>query len=137
MGSLLACEAVDTPQQPSIERRIKAAITLAGLDFQQLADRINSNGYGERTLRRIADEHDPDRRPRASDLHVIAKACGVSDAFWTIDFSALAEPDLREEISELRDELEALALVVAQQAQQLRELHDRDRWRPPLANGPR
>jgi hypothetical protein len=92
--------------QPSIEQRIKAAMALAGIDYDEMADRIAAKKYGARTLRRIADPDDPNRTPQGPDLHVIARACRVSDAFWTVDFRHLEAPDLRAEVRLLEERFE-------------------------------
>jgi hypothetical protein len=71
-----------------VERRIRAAMTLAGVDFKGLADRIAERNLSESTLRRLgADE------PRATRVHLraIAEACELPyEFFTTADFSELA-----------------------------------------------
>lgn len=124
-------------EDPTTERRIRAAMALAGLNFQRLAERIGTPNYGAKTLANLASEHHTQRQPRPADLHIIGRACGVSDAFWTTDFGKLQDRQVADELNEIRDELEALALVVAQQAQQLRELRDQDHRREPPATDPR
>jgi hypothetical protein len=91
---------------PTIERRIRAAMTLAGLENEAaLATRIATKGYSARTLYRMLDPTDKKRPVRDTDLVAIGKACGVSDAFWTVDFQRIqALPDeaaLAEKVEQL------------------------------------
>lgn len=72
-------------------RRIRAAMELAGIDsFGELARRIDHDGLGERTLRKIADDNDATRSAQRLDLVAIADACGLPYEFFTIDFADLA-----------------------------------------------
>ena len=112
---------------PTKERRIEAAMALAGLDFDTLAERIATKNYGSRTLRRLANPKDTARPPRGPDLAVIAKACGVSEAFWTVDFSTLEEPDLRDQVSVLEQQVADLQDASQQALQAIEELQRRDR----------
>lgn len=116
---------MDPLSTPTLERRIKAAMALAGLDWDGLAERIDTPNYGPKTLYNIASETFEKRSARSADLHIIGKACGVSDAFWTIDFRELQEPVLRDELTRLSqrvDEIAAQAAAdAARQAQALRE----------------
>ncbi|MEJ7786414.1 MAG: hypothetical protein WKF96_16545 [Solirubrobacteraceae bacterium] len=109
---------------PTKEQRIAAAMALAGVDFKELARRIATKNYGARTLQRIANADDVDRPPRGPDLVLIGAACGVSDAFWTIDFSELEEPSLHDEVSRQGERLALLALTVDEHTQELRALRD-------------
>ena len=123
---------MDEARKPTIEGRIKAAMELAGLDFPALAARIATPNYGERTLRKIAEPNDHERPARTPDLHLIGRACGVSDAFWTIDFSRLEddEPALRDQLRALEARFDQLAAntasQMAQQEQALQEHRERD-----------
>jgi hypothetical protein len=110
--------------QPNIERRIRAAMELAGLSFIALAKRIATPNYGERTLRNMVNEAFTDRVASRADLALIGRACGVSDAFWTVDFRELEEPSLREEVTALSDQLADLAVVVGRQGEALRAFRD-------------
>lgn len=100
---------------PTLERRIKAAMELAGLDYDTLAERINTQNYGASTLRNIANPNHP-REARFADLIVIARACRVSEAFFRVDFLELEEPSLRAEVSRLRADLEELSLAFLRQS---------------------
>lgn len=78
-------QAQNSPQrvEPPIGRRIKAAMALAGINsFADLAERIDSRGMGERTLRKIADDRDEERVPRRGDLLLIAEITGVPISFF-------------------------------------------------------
>lgn len=121
---------MDDAAGPTKEQRIEAAMALAGIDFDELAKRIATKNYGSRTLRRIADPDDTGRPPRGPDLALIARACCVSEAFWTIDFSELEEPSLRDDLNRLDDRLSlALAEIggrMGQLEQSLQEHRDTD-----------
>ena len=121
----------DRDDQPTIERRIRAAMALAGLDWDGLAKRINMRNYGSKTLQNMVSESFAGRVPRPGDLILIARACGVSEAFWHVDFAALDEPTLRVDVSRLRADLEELSAdleglsrTVVQKAAELQEVRD-------------
>lgn len=93
-----------------VERRIRAAMTLAGLDFKELAERIGQRALGESTLRRL------NAQSSLTSFHytAIAEACEVSPSFFTIDFNRLpeleqpAESTSDDRLDEVFDRLEAL-----------------------------
>lgn len=122
---------MDEERQPTTEQRIKAAMALAGLDWDSLADRIGTPGYGAKTLKNMADPNNTTTRaPTDTDLLVIGSACGVSNAFWTVDFSALGvDQPLRAKFSALEERFDALAAetaaqMAAQMVQQERALQE-------------
>jgi hypothetical protein len=81
---------MDDPDH-STERRIRAAMALADLDFDELAERIDTKGLGERTLRKLADPADS-RGARPHELRLIAEACGVPDWFVAEGFARQGSP---------------------------------------------
>lgn len=94
-------------QEPfPIERRIRAAMVLAGVDFSELARRIGRQGMAARTLRGMAT---PEEKPVPQPHHLryIAEACGISPSFFTIDL-AMLDGETRAEIKDLRSRLEAV-----------------------------
>lgn len=125
------------PPDPIIEHRIKAAIELAGLTYETLANRIATPNYGAKTLQNIASPSFKSRVASDGDLLLIARACGVSDAFWTVDFRTLEDESLRAEVSDLRRELRKLATTVAQQSTELRALRGQGHRREPPGDDPR
>lgn len=109
---------------PSHEQRILAAMAIAGfvsklsrgtVDFDALAERIDAPKYGARTLRRIADPDDTDRAVTETDLMVIGAACGVSPAFWTVDFETIGLPNhvgLAEKVEALDREMDTVLRIL-------------------------
>lgn len=123
---------------PTIEQRISAAMALAGLDDEGLSKKIAANGsakkgYSARTIERIRNPKVTARVAEDPDLAVIAKACGVSPAFWTVDFRQLEEPSLQVAVSELQADVKKLGKTVAQQSRELRVLRDKGRQQEPHA----
>lgn len=97
-------------EEPPVKRRIRAAMVLADLDFQTLADRIDTRGLRARTLRKLADEND-DRAPRTFELDLIADACDTPRWFlahgWTAA-PAAEEPDRFADLERRMGDLESL-----------------------------
>jgi transcriptional regulator with XRE-family HTH domain len=85
-----------------IRRRVKAARALAGISVKELAERINQEGLGERTLRAL--EGDAGRAWRPMELQAVAQACGLPYEFFTVDFSSVFDRELR--VDDRLDELE-------------------------------
>ncbi len=119
---------------PTIERRIEAALALRGMKRADLS-RVLGRGYSERNLARIVSSTTP-READDRDLRTIAKACRVSDAFWTVDFTELEEASLRATVTDLRHGLRELTSQVAQHRRALRELLGRDPEEEPEADDP-
>lgn len=71
-----------------IRRRIRAARALAGITVDELSGRLDGQRLSTKTLGNI-ERGDRDARPM--ELRAIAAACGVSYAFFTVDFSTLPE----------------------------------------------
>lgn len=105
--------AMVTTDAPPIGRRIKAAMALAGLTIEDLADRIDQRGLGARTLRKLQDDDDS-REARTWELREIAKACDVPEWFLTSSAIPTYETpdtrpaDLQAQIDALREDLTAL-----------------------------
>lgn len=100
---------MDAPEF-TVERRIRAAMVLAGIDFDELARRVDQSGMASRTLRGMATPEDP-QVPQPHHLRYIAAACGLSPAFFTVDFSSLGdlpveEPEWAESLRQRMDRLE-------------------------------
>lgn len=100
-----------------IERRIRAAMWIAGLEFEDLAQRIDTPNLGIHTLRRL----NASKKPKATKLHLdaIAEACGVTTAFFSVDFSQLQATDdqpedVRELLASIELRLEALEREVSE-----------------------
>jgi transcriptional regulator with XRE-family HTH domain len=92
-----------------IGRRIKAARALGGYTSTEgLAEAINETGLGEKTLRKMEAG---ERHAEPSELHAIAHACGLPDAFFYADFhqalGATPPPDARAaaSIAEVTDQI--------------------------------
>lgn len=125
---------MEPPRPPTREDRLKAALALAGLPLSgdagwiTLAERIATPGYGYKTLKNMADpENTTTRAPTDTDLYVIGRACGVSEAFWTVDFAQLGEADVRALLNETRAELAGLSRTVADLSRQLAAIRDQRR----------
>jgi hypothetical protein len=96
-----------------LKRRMKAAIALAGITVEELAERIDRRGYGAKTHYNLQGE--AGGRPiLAQDQEVIAKACGLSPAFFTIDFSKLQAPADEDRIATLERQMAAVLQVIQQ-----------------------
>lgn len=100
------------------ERRIRAAMTLAGIDsFEDLARRIDSRNLGATTLRKLNDN------VRASlPRRAIADACGLPYQFFTVDFRRLSELAQAAASDAQPERLDALEQQVSQLATDLREV---------------
>ena len=81
-----------------VERRIRAAMWLAGLDFDQLAEKISLPKLGATTLRKL----DATRATRLQ-LQPIADACDVPYEFFTEGASATGGIDRIEKLIEVLD----------------------------------
>jgi hypothetical protein len=68
-------------ERDDIERRVRAALELAGLDFAELARKIDQPGYSERSLRNLNAEIPHSKRPGM--FAPIAQACGLPLEFFT------------------------------------------------------
>lgn len=82
-------------------RRIRAARVLAGLErVDDLADLIDTQGLRRDTLYSI----EAGKRPvRPHELRMIAEACGLPYAFFTVDFAALEEGTPDDRFARLED----------------------------------
>lgn len=81
-------QVMDDLSNYSIERRLRAAMVLAGIDsVGELARLIDARGLGERTLRKFQDPNDP-RQPRPHELEAITKALNVPPGFLLDDEAA-------------------------------------------------
>lgn len=96
-------------------------MALAAVDFTALAQLLSQEGMGARTLRAWADPKD-DKRPQAHHLRYIAEACGVSTAFFSVDFSTLGVAASEDEVTQLRERVERLE--AQDQARRLDQLAD-------------
>ena len=98
---------------PTAGDRIRAAMNLAGgIDFPELARRIDTPGYAESTLRNIANDNFLDRPARPGDLAHIGRACGVGPGFWEADFSEMDGESLRQDVKNLRVDVVTLTADV-------------------------
>ena len=96
----------------STERRIRAAMTIGGVDsFVHLAGLIDRRGFGEATLRRL--KATGDTRATSHHLKPIADACGVPYEFFTTPADELGRPAAASSPSAERlDALEARIVVL-------------------------
>lgn len=100
-------------EQPSVKRRVRAAMILADVDFNDLAKRIATRGLASRTLRKIADENDT-RQPKDYELDKIAQAMRVPAWFLHHGFSVEElEPSVAERLERIEHALEAHGLLPA------------------------
>jgi hypothetical protein len=94
-----------------LKRRMKAALALAGITIEELAARINRRGYGTKTLYNM--QGGKGARPiLPADQEVIARACGLSPAFFTIDFADLPDTELSDRVAALESDLERLSPIL-------------------------
>lgn len=74
-------------------RRLLAARTLAGLGQKELAAKLRKMGYSRGySARTIGDMERGETPIQPQSIAVLAKGCGVTPAFFTVDFSTLEEP---------------------------------------------
>jgi transcriptional regulator with XRE-family HTH domain len=94
-----------------LRRRLVAARVLAGLGQVELAERIKAMGYARGySARTIGDMERGETSIQPQSIPVLAEACDVTPAFFSIDFRTLEEPD------EGDDDLQArLTVLEAQQ----------------------
>lgn len=98
---------------------MRAAMALAGLTVEELASRIATRGYGTKTLYNMqSDANDRDITPR--DIPVLARACDIDEAFFTIDFTDLGrranDLAVQAQIAALADAVDALVSGRAEDA---------------------
>lgn len=89
-----------------MRRRVKAAMALADVGWDELAQRIDQPNLGVTTLRTTAEF-----RPYV--LAAIAEACGVREDFFELPLVADTAPDLEGDIADLRESVGNLAQAVA------------------------
>jgi hypothetical protein len=132
-----------------LRRRMLMARIEAGYGekISDLADRLRELGYvdgwSKETLgamERGRDSRLAARAIRPEEILVLAEACGVSPSFFDADFSrpiAAGEDALRDEISDLRQRLGALATDVARHSLKLEAIHDTDHRTESAEDDPR
>lgn len=94
-------------------RRVKAARALAGYRNTGALAADLGPGLSDKTLRKIESERDP-RQAKPHELEMIARACGLTPAFFSVDFAQL-EPDAPPFTERLGEIAEALAPDVPQE----------------------
>lgn len=112
-------------------RRLVAARTLAGLGQVELAQRIKTmghpRGYSARTIGDMERGETP-IQPQA--IPILAAACRVSPAFFTVDFATLASGDSElptmDDLERLRSEIRAEQVGRANLESALQELLGED-----------
>lgn len=115
----------DARRTERLQRRLKAARELAGLTQPELA---KLTPWGKTT---ISQMETGERTILDYEVPPLADACGVPPLFFfTEDFSELAEPDVRDELADLRQQISGLRVAitevnagVAQNARAMREHH--------------
>lgn len=101
----------DTNRSEDLKRRMKAALALAGIGVEELAQRINLRGYGAKTLYNMQGE--TGARPiLPRDQEVIARACGLSPAFFTIDFGQIPADTITDRLHRLEQQVQALLSAI-------------------------
>lgn len=111
------------PEQ--VRRRIRAARIIAGFDkVDDLALTLNIDGLKRDTLYEIESGK---RAVRPHELRLIAEACGISPAFFEVDFAHLnADEPVELDTDERLERLEgAVILLVQQLASEQPELQQR------------
>jgi hypothetical protein len=91
-----------------LARRIKAARALGGFgSVAALVEAIGEPGLGVRTLGKIEAG---EREPRPWQLALIARECGVSEAFFSADLATLAETPapLDERLASIEEKVDRL-----------------------------
>lgn len=129
----------DTERTERLRMRLKAARELAGLTQPELA---KLTPWGK-TL--ISQMETGERVILDHEVPPLAHACGVPPLFFfSVDFSELAEPDVRDELAGLRQELKGLRAAiaetnagVAQNAQAMREHREEGHPKRGPADGAR
>lgn len=97
--------------QEELRRRMRAAMALAGLTVKQLAARIDGRGYSDKTLNNMLGDRLRPIEPR--DFPVLAQACGLTPAFFTIDFSTIADdPALAERVEALERQMATVSAAL-------------------------
>lgn len=117
--------------------RVRAALAFAGIDVKDSQAKV---GISYATMERIVSPSKP-RGASLDELRQIADACpGVPRWFLEHGFAPPAETgadELRQDLSDLRDDLKQLAATVAQQSRELRELRGQGHRRQSSADDPR
>jgi hypothetical protein len=108
----------DRPMSPEEEkerrerlrRRMRAAMALAGIpNVPELAKRCADLGYEDGFSKGTLETmHSGKRTIRTSETIVLAEVCGLPAAFFSVDFATLAEPDLRQEVQTLKEQVSDL-----------------------------
>lgn len=89
-----------------LRRRLIAARALAGLTVKQLAAEIQARGHTRGYSAENIGLMERGRRPiQPQNIPVLAAACGLSPAFFSVDFSSLEDQD---ELAAVGDRLERL-----------------------------
>ena len=99
----------DAERTERLRRRLKAAREIAGLTALELAERLP---WGKTSISNM----ETGKRPILDhEVRSLAHACGVPPLFFfSVDFSELQEPDLRDELADLRQQISGLRAAVAE-----------------------
>ncbi|HTJ61554.1 MAG TPA: helix-turn-helix transcriptional regulator [Candidatus Saccharimonadales bacterium] len=133
-------EDADTRKE-RLRRRMIAARTVAGLDQAALVAKIKELGYtrgwGKTT---ISSMESGGRTIQPEEIPVLARACGVDELFFYLDFAQLEEPDVREAVAQLEDRVSGgfaqIANEMARLEQSLQEHREVGHREEPPAGDP-
>jgi transcriptional regulator with XRE-family HTH domain len=100
--------------------RMRAARAIAGLTVKELAARVADAGHADGLSARVLGEMERGNRViKPSEIPILAEACGLPAAFFSVDFATLEEPTLRAEVDYLRSEIAKIKGTVAELATDL------------------
>lgn len=112
-----------------LRRRLIAARSLADITVRQLAERIQQAGHVRGYSADNLGLMERGRRPiQPQNIPVLAEACGLPTAFFTIDFARLDEapPDLTRRIEEMEAQQADDAIRLAQLEEAVQALGAKD-----------
>lgn len=127
-----------TQHNEELRRRMRAALALADLTIEELSERIGRRGYGDKTLYNMQGE--TGKRPiLPQDIEVISKACGISPAFFSIDFSDLPDTTTVDRLTALEKQVSDLSRLAIEEEMTaaLARAEERRINKPPKRNVPR
>lgn len=139
-----AAPAIETPDERTerLRRRLIAARALADITVKELAARIQEAGHTRGYSADNLGLMERGKRPiQPQNIAVLAEACGVSPAFFSVDLAALGETadaanGLRERIESLEAEQTEDSIRLAQLEEAVRKLTAKDLHGEGAEGGP-
>lgn len=96
---------------------MKAALQLGGMTVELLAEKLAATGhakYSAKTLYSMQNGNKGKRVISPQEGRMIADACGISRAFFTVDFTDLDEPAERDALAQRLEALEGQVRKIAE-----------------------